>query len=59
MIYHLCGHRFVQDYEEVIVPPAAPTPTRSTERQKPIAELDEIVRGSFSVRANLVPDGGS
>lgn len=37
----------LQDYEEVILPPAKPVPPRTTERLIPVKELDALCRGSF------------
>jgi len=40
-----------EEYEEVVVPPARPTPPAETERFIPIEELPALVRNSFpSVR---------
>ena len=40
-----------EEYEEVVVPPARPTPPADTERFIPITELPPLVRNSFqSVR---------
>lgn len=41
---------FKQEYEEVVVPPLPAVPPRSTERQILIAQLDPLIRGSFTVR---------
>lgn len=40
----------LQDYEEVIIPPAKTVPPRESERLIPVSELDELARGSFPVR---------
>lgn len=39
----------LQDYEEVIIPPAKTVPPRESERLMPVSELDELARGSFPV----------
>jgi len=39
----------MQEYEEVIVPPARPVPPRAEERLIPVSELEELVKGCFAV----------
>lgn len=39
----------IQDYEEVVLPPAKTVPPREFERLIPVSELDELARGSFPV----------
>lgn len=41
---------FLQDYEEVVIPPAKTVPPRGSERLIPVSELDELARGSFPVK---------
>lgn len=38
---------YLQDYEEVVIPPAKPVPPRETERLIPVSELDPLAKGSF------------
>ena len=44
----------LQEYEEVIIPPARPVPPRLTERLVPIAELDGLARGCFPVNLKVL-----
>jgi hypothetical protein len=39
----------LQEYEEVIIPPAKPIPPRVDERLMPVSELEELVKGCFTV----------
>lgn len=48
-IYKFNVH-IVQEYEEVIIPPARPVPPRVTEQLVPISKLDDLAKGSFPVR---------
>ena len=56
----------LQEYEEVIIPPARPIPPRAEERLMPVSELEELVKGCFSVHfecprcrfTNLLKDQG-
>lgn len=43
----------MQDYDEVVIPPAKPTPPRLNEMLIRISELDPLVRGSFLVGPTL------
>jgi antiviral helicase SLH1 len=43
----------MQDYEEVIIPPAKAIPPRLNERLIRISELDPLVQGSFLVGLTL------
>ena len=38
-----------QEYEEVIIPPAKPIPPKAEERLMPVSELEELVKGCFTV----------
>ena len=38
-----------QEYEEVIIPPAKPIPHKAEERLMPVSELEELVKGCFTV----------
>ena len=38
-----------QEYEEIIIPPAKPIPPRAEERLIPVSDLDELVKGCFTV----------
>jgi antiviral helicase SLH1 len=38
-----------QEYEEVIIPPAKPIPRKAEERLMPVSELEELVKGCFTV----------
>ncbi|KAF7332131.1 hypothetical protein MKEN_00094100 [Mycena kentingensis (nom. inval.)] len=42
-----------EDHEEVVIPPARPVPTRTSERLIPVSELDPLARGSFPGYATL------
>lgn len=45
-----CPHlNALQEYEEVIIPPARPIPPRAKERLMPVSELEELVKGCFTV----------
>ena len=47
-----CRHTHLipfQEYEEVIIPPAKPIPSRAEERLMPVSELEELVKGCFTV----------
>lgn len=45
-----CHHLIpFQEYEEVIIPPAKPIPRRAEERLMPVSELEELVKGCFTV----------
>lgn len=39
----------LQEYEEVIIPPARSIPPRAEERLMPVSELEELVKGCFTV----------
>jgi antiviral helicase SLH1 len=39
----------LQEYEEVIIPPAKPIPPKADERLMPVSELEELVKGCFTV----------
>lgn len=38
-----------QEYEEVIIPPAKQIPPKTEERLMPVSELEELVKGCFTV----------
>ena len=46
---------FLQDYEEVVIPPAKTVPPRESERLIPVSALDELARGSFLVSDFMYP----
>ncbi|THV08678.1 Sec63-domain-containing protein [Dendrothele bispora CBS 962.96] len=43
----------LEEYEEVIVPPARPVPPKSTERLIPVSELDQLCKGCFPGYSSL------
>lgn len=47
---------FLQDYEEVVIPPAKTVPPRASERLVPVSELDALARGSFPVSEFMYPN---
>lgn len=48
ILFH--GHLItLQEYEEVIIPPAKPIPPKADERLIPVSELEELVKGCFTV----------
>jgi hypothetical protein len=47
--YHFLSSPYLQDFEEVIIPPARPVPPRATERLIPVSKLDPLAKGSFPV----------
>ena len=45
----LSSSNTLQEYEEVIIPPAKPIPPKAEERLMPVSELEELVKGCFTV----------
>ena len=45
----LSSSNTLQEYEEVIIPPAKSIPPRAEERLIPVSELEELVKGCFTV----------
>ena len=45
----LSSSNILQEYEEVIIPPAKPIPPKAEERLIPVSDLEELVKGCFIV----------
>ena len=45
----LSSSNTLQEYEEVIIPPAKPIPPKAEERLMSVSELEELVKGCFTV----------
>ena len=47
--YRILSSNTLQEYEEVIIPPAKAIPHRAEERLMPVSDLEELVKGCFTV----------